>query len=250
MARLYAGTSGYAYPAWKPAFYPQELPAARFLEHYASRLTCVEINYTFRRTPAQKTLESWVAATPPGFVFAVKAHQRVTHTPPAQGGRARADGVLPLVARAAAGRGAAGTGAAPAAAQPAARPRPPGAVPRVAAARHAVRLRVPRGVVVHGGGLRPAPRARRRALRGRRRGARGAGRGDRELRLLPAAPAAVRRRRPWDAGAPAPRSSSSPGRTSSSSSSTKRTPAVRSRRSACSPSDRRPRRRACATLWR
>jgi uncharacterized protein YecE (DUF72 family) len=80
MARLYAGTSGYAYPAWKPAFYPEDLPAARFLQHYATRLTCVEINYTFRRTPSQKTLESWIAATPTGFTFAMKAHQRVTHT--------------------------------------------------------------------------------------------------------------------------------------------------------------------------
>ncbi len=80
MARLYAGTSGYAYPAWKPVFYPEGLPASRFLEHYASRLTCVEINYTFRHTPAKKTLDAWVAATPPGFVFAMKAHQRVTHT--------------------------------------------------------------------------------------------------------------------------------------------------------------------------
>jgi uncharacterized protein YecE (DUF72 family) len=80
VAELYAGTSGYAYPAWKPRFYPEGLPAAHFLEHYASRLTCVEINYTFRHTPAAKTLESWVAATPPGFVFAIKTHQRVTHT--------------------------------------------------------------------------------------------------------------------------------------------------------------------------
>jgi uncharacterized protein YecE (DUF72 family) len=80
MARLYAGTSGYAYPAWKPAFYPRDLPATRFLEHYASRLTCVEINYTFRHAPSPKTVQSWVAATPPGFVFAVKAHQRVTHS--------------------------------------------------------------------------------------------------------------------------------------------------------------------------
>lgn len=79
MARLYAGTSGYAYPAWKPGFYPEDLPAARFLEHYAARLTCVEIDYTFRHMPAQKTLEAWVAATPPGFTFAVKAHQRITH---------------------------------------------------------------------------------------------------------------------------------------------------------------------------
>lgn len=80
MARLYAGTSGYAYPAWKPVFYPEDLPAAHFLEYYASRLTCVEINYTFRHAPAKKTLDAWVAATPPGFVFAMKAHQRVTHT--------------------------------------------------------------------------------------------------------------------------------------------------------------------------
>ena len=79
MATLYAGTSGFAYPAWKPGFYPAKLPSNRFLEHYAGRLNSVEINYTFRRLPAAKTLESWVAATPAGFVFAVKANQRITH---------------------------------------------------------------------------------------------------------------------------------------------------------------------------
>jgi uncharacterized protein YecE (DUF72 family) len=79
VATLYAGTSGFAYPAWKPAFYPEGLPAARFLEHYAARLNCVEINATFRRTPSEKTSSSWLAATPPGFVFAIKMHQRVTH---------------------------------------------------------------------------------------------------------------------------------------------------------------------------
>ena len=79
MATLYAGTSGFAYPAWKPAFYPAKLPANQFLKHYAGRLNCVEINYTFRRLPSASTLESWVAATPPGFVFAVKANMRITH---------------------------------------------------------------------------------------------------------------------------------------------------------------------------
>ena len=79
MATLYAGTSGFAYPAWKPTFYPARLPAARFLEHYASRLNCVEINYTFRRVPAASTLQSWIDLTPPGFVFVVKANQRITH---------------------------------------------------------------------------------------------------------------------------------------------------------------------------
>lgn len=79
MATLYAGTSGFAYPAWKPGFYPAKLPAKQFLHHYARRLNSVEINYTFRRLPSASTLQSWVEATPPGFVFAVKANQRITH---------------------------------------------------------------------------------------------------------------------------------------------------------------------------
>ena len=79
MATLFAGTSGFAYPAWKPAFYPAKLPANQFLKHYAGRLNAVEINYTFRRLPAAATLAAWVEATPPGFVFAVKANMRITH---------------------------------------------------------------------------------------------------------------------------------------------------------------------------
>jgi uncharacterized protein YecE (DUF72 family) len=79
MAILYAGTSGFAYAAWKPGFYPAKLPANQFLKHYSGRLNCVEINYTFRRLPAAATLESWVRLTPSGFVFAVKANMRITH---------------------------------------------------------------------------------------------------------------------------------------------------------------------------
>ena len=79
MATLYAGTSGFAYPAWKPGFYPAKTPANQFLKHYAARLNCVEINYTFRRLPSASTLEKWVEQTPAGFVFAVKANMRITH---------------------------------------------------------------------------------------------------------------------------------------------------------------------------
>ena len=79
MATLFAGTSGFAYPAWKPAFYPAKLPAKGFLAYYSERLNCVEINYTFRRLPAASTLEAWVGATRAGFVFAVKANMRITH---------------------------------------------------------------------------------------------------------------------------------------------------------------------------
>ena len=79
MATLYAGTSGFAYTSWKPAFYPAKLPAKQFLKHYAERLNCVEVNYTFRRLPSAVTLQNWVEATPPGFLFAVKANMRITH---------------------------------------------------------------------------------------------------------------------------------------------------------------------------
>ncbi len=79
MPHLYAGASGFAYPAWKPEFYPKNVPQARFLEHYATRLNSVEINYTFRRSASESTLAKWSAQTPEGFRFSVKAHQRITH---------------------------------------------------------------------------------------------------------------------------------------------------------------------------
>ena len=55
------------------------MPSKQFLNHYATRLNCVEINYTFRQLPSASTLANWVQATPAGFVFAVKANQRITH---------------------------------------------------------------------------------------------------------------------------------------------------------------------------
>ncbi len=79
MAHLSAGTSGFAYPQWKPRFYPEDLPQKKFLEHYATRLNSCEINYTFRRLPNAATLENWVKATAPGFLFSLKAHMRITH---------------------------------------------------------------------------------------------------------------------------------------------------------------------------
>ena len=76
---IHAGTSGWAYPAWKPAFYPAKLPAAKFLGYYAGRLNSVEVNFTFRRFPTEKLLRGWIEATPPEFQFAIKAHQKITH---------------------------------------------------------------------------------------------------------------------------------------------------------------------------
>jgi uncharacterized protein YecE (DUF72 family) len=100
--RLHVGTSGFAYPGWKPAFYPADLPAARFLEFYADRFDTVEINQTFYRFPGEAQLADWAARTPPDFTFAVKANRRITHVGP----RAGAPGVArEFVERCAALRG-------------------------------------------------------------------------------------------------------------------------------------------------
>src|SRR5258708_18454960 len=79
MRKIYAGTSGWAYTTWKPNFYPPKLNSAKFLNYYASRLNSVEVNYTFRTLPTKKLLKDWITATPPGFKFAIKANQTITH---------------------------------------------------------------------------------------------------------------------------------------------------------------------------
>ncbi|MEO8437431.1 MAG: DUF72 domain-containing protein [Chloroflexota bacterium] len=73
--RLFAGTSGFAYPGWVPRFYPAGLPANGFLAHYADRLSAVELNNTYYASPKAPKVEAWVAATPPDFRFSVKAQR-------------------------------------------------------------------------------------------------------------------------------------------------------------------------------
>jgi uncharacterized protein YecE (DUF72 family) len=75
----YVGTSGWAYKAWQPEFYPEKLPQTKFLEYYASRLTAVEVNYTFRHLLTEKTINNWLKQTPESFRFALKANQAITH---------------------------------------------------------------------------------------------------------------------------------------------------------------------------
>ncbi len=76
---IWVGTSGYNYPEWKGSFYPASLSAAKMLPYYASHFTTVEINYTFYRVPAAKTLSGWAQATPSPFRFTLKAPRRITH---------------------------------------------------------------------------------------------------------------------------------------------------------------------------
>jgi uncharacterized protein YecE (DUF72 family) len=76
---IYFGTSGYSFREWVGSFYPPRTPSSGFLPYYASRLTSVEINHTFRRFPRIELIESWAEATPESFRFSFKMHQSVTH---------------------------------------------------------------------------------------------------------------------------------------------------------------------------
>jgi uncharacterized protein YecE (DUF72 family) len=79
MAQLYVGTSGWAYPSWKPAFYPEKLAQKKFLNFYATKLNAVEVNFSFRQLLKESTIQKWIEETPEHFVFTVKAHQVLTH---------------------------------------------------------------------------------------------------------------------------------------------------------------------------
>jgi uncharacterized protein YecE (DUF72 family) len=76
---LIAGTSGWQYKDWRGSFYPAGLPAARWLEHYATVFPTVENNGTFYRLAAPKTFADWRARTADGFVMTVKASRYLTH---------------------------------------------------------------------------------------------------------------------------------------------------------------------------
>jgi uncharacterized protein YecE (DUF72 family) len=79
MAQLFAGTSGWAYPSWKPAFYPEKLAQKKFLGYYTTQLNTVEVNFTFRQLVKETTIQNWMEQAPANFRFGVKAHQMITH---------------------------------------------------------------------------------------------------------------------------------------------------------------------------
>ncbi len=68
----HVGTSGWAYPSWKPGFYPAGTDGADFLSYYASRFDTVELNTTGYRLPAEEQFRRWAEAVPPSFTFVPK----------------------------------------------------------------------------------------------------------------------------------------------------------------------------------
>jgi uncharacterized protein YecE (DUF72 family) len=76
---IHVGTSGWSYPEWRGRFYPAGLPPARMLAYYAERFRTVELNSTFYRMPTVQAVAGWARAAPPGFVFAPRVPQGITH---------------------------------------------------------------------------------------------------------------------------------------------------------------------------
>ncbi|HEU4686336.1 MAG TPA: DUF72 domain-containing protein [Nitrospira sp.] len=79
MARLFIGTSGWVYGAWKGRFYPPTLPDAQRLSYYATRFITTEVNYSYYHVPSAETYRRWTALIPPQFVFVLKANRSITH---------------------------------------------------------------------------------------------------------------------------------------------------------------------------
>jgi len=99
---VHIGCSGWNYADWRERVYPKGLPARRWLEYYATLFGTVEVNSTFYRLARPAAVANWLEQTPPGFVFAVKASQYLTHmkrlTDLDQGVRRFYDAIAPLAA--------------------------------------------------------------------------------------------------------------------------------------------------------
>jgi uncharacterized protein YecE (DUF72 family) len=73
------GISGYDYKPWRGRFYPDDIPARRWLEFASRQFGSIELNGTFYSLKSPDVFERWVTAVPDDFVFAVKGGRFITH---------------------------------------------------------------------------------------------------------------------------------------------------------------------------
>src|SRR5512142_1648002 len=77
--QLYIGCPIWSFKGWVGNFYPEDTKPKDYLREYARRVTTIEGNTTFYAVPAQKTIENWVAETPPSFRFCPKVPKAISH---------------------------------------------------------------------------------------------------------------------------------------------------------------------------
>lgn len=71
------GIGGWTYAPWRDNFYPKGLVQRRELEFASRQLSAIEINGTYYGIQKPATYAKWRDQTPPGFLFSVKAPQRI-----------------------------------------------------------------------------------------------------------------------------------------------------------------------------
>lgn len=77
--QILIGTSGYDYPEWRGAFYPETLRREDYLAWYATKFNAVELNFSFYRMPEATQLSDMADRSGNKLLFSVKAHQSFTH---------------------------------------------------------------------------------------------------------------------------------------------------------------------------
>src|SRR5260370_7479365 len=79
MADIRIWTSAFTAAGWAGSFYPKGMKSTEYLSFYATRFDAVELDNTFCAARAVSTVKGWYAKTPPGFLFAAKVPQVITH---------------------------------------------------------------------------------------------------------------------------------------------------------------------------
>jgi uncharacterized protein YecE (DUF72 family) len=77
--RTLVGTCGYSYDEWKGTLYPGGLKKSEFLVYYSRVFPFVELDFSYYGMPKAAALAALAAQTPPGFLFALKAHKSLSH---------------------------------------------------------------------------------------------------------------------------------------------------------------------------
>lgn len=77
--KIRLGACAWSFEEWRGAFYPADLPPERWLEFYAQYFPAVELDSTFYRAPAEKSVLRWAECTPTTFRFACKLPRAITH---------------------------------------------------------------------------------------------------------------------------------------------------------------------------
>ena len=77
--RAVVGMAGWVYPDWRGTFYPEGTTQKNELAYASTHVTSIELNGSFYSLQKPSSWASWRDATPPEFVFSVKAPRFITH---------------------------------------------------------------------------------------------------------------------------------------------------------------------------